>query len=210
MESEIIKQELRNKCIRCKRSNNNLIRLNLKTKKIGTKSRYLRFVKIGYSVCEPCKIKLDNASKLKKYRDFCLIIAMATFYFPICFIIMINLAIFIFLNTLIESTFIPFLVSLFILMCSFIAILYFKYKINQNPDTLEKFLEIKKEDGRMIIKDPINKTESIVIKFIKEKQEIFQESIKISYNYCPNCGSSIKTYTGFCSTCGKNIKSGKN
>jgi len=210
MESEIKKQELENKCIRCKRSNSNLIKLKLKTKKIGIKSRYLRLVQISYSVCEPCKIKLDNASKLKKYRDFCINIARLVFFIPIWIIILFNLVTLLFVSTLIESTIIPFLASLFILMCSFIAILYFKSKINQNPDTLEKFLEIKKEDGRIIIKDPINKTESIVIKLIKEKQEIFQESIEVSYNFCPNCGSSFKTYTGFCSICGKNIKSGKN
>jgi len=89
---------------------------------------------------------------------------------------------------------------------SFFLILFLNRVLYKtNPENIKKYFEIR-NDGIVILKDFKSGNEINRINLLPIERKIAEVLPKKSYEFCPNCGSQIKTYTGFCQSCGKNLK----
>jgi len=202
METKINDQELLDKCIRCKRKDVELIQL---TRHVILGQINLKTFQINFSVCRDCKLKLDKFLKFEEFykkRTFPRIIAAILFFIYIITIGMLFLRIISDVFTLII-----YVVILTIVAASafFGSLLLNRFLYEYHPENINKYLEIR-ENGTAIIKDPKNEMQTVYVNLLKHEQEKVEKIQKESFNFCPNCGSNIKTYTGFCSVCGKNLR----
>ncbi|MCK4286034.1 MAG: zinc ribbon domain-containing protein [Candidatus Lokiarchaeota archaeon] len=93
------------------------------------------------------------------------------------------------------------MLTLFFFLISYLN----RVRYKKNPENINKYFEIRK-DGIVILKDLESNSEIKRINLLSIEKKIADVLPRKSYEFCPNCGSQIKTYTGFCQSCGKNLK----
>ena len=201
MESEINESELLVRCVRCHKSNRKLTQFKIR-KLLGIQGA--KYYSIKYSICEMCKPYFEKGLKVEdKYRSVKLKNVLSRIYLVITIV-----AIIIFFIS--NFSFIGFLIGVPILMGSTIFLLFLISYLNRvryktNPENINKYFEIRK-DGIVILKDLESNSEIKRINLLSIEKKIGDVLPRKSYEFCPNCGSQIKTYTGFCQSCGKNLK----
>ncbi len=201
MESEINEPELLNKCVRCHQSNDQLIKFTYR-RVLGIQGA--KFYSINYSICEKCKPYLEKGLKIEdKYVTKKLKPILAGI-----FLIIYIVALIIFFNSDIpfQAMFPVIGIIIGATLGSFFLILYLNRVLYKtNPENIKKYFEIR-NDGIVILKDLKSGNEINRINLLPIERKIAEILPKKSHEFCPNCGSQIKTYTGFCQSCGKNLK----
>lgn len=201
MDSEINEPELLDKCVRCQKSDSQLTTYSFR-KALGV--RGAKFYKINYSICENCSPYLEKGIKISdKFHSGRFKTTLAGIYFVIYIVALVVLFN---LNP-------PFEIIGFIVVglvggtlgsfCLLINMNKARYKTH--PKNIDKYFEIR-NDGIVILKDLRTGNEIDRINLLPIERKIAEILPKKSYEFCPNCGSQIKTYTGFCQSCGKNLK----
>lgn len=87
----------------------------------------------------------------------------------------------------------------------FLILLLNRLLYKTNPENLKKYIEFRK-DGLVILKDLESNQEIKRINLLPIGKKITEAVLRKTYEFCPNCGSQIKTDTGFCRSCGTNLK----
>lgn len=193
MDPVITHPELLNKCVRCRLHNNELITQTIR-KPIGDYE--VRFYNIKYSVCQFCKPKVDKAIKNEAhYYSKSFLAGMLLIMYIVGLILIFSTKLYFLIIALVFVTF-----GIFFLYPLFNRIYY-----RTRPDRLSSYFEIRKE-GIIILKDFKTQSEIEKITLISPEKRIDDTILKITYQFCPNCGTQLKTNTGFCKICGKNLK----
>ncbi len=201
MTLEITHPELLNRCIRCKKSNGKLNDYFI-AKVIG--SRITKPFKINFSVCENCKNEvnriIERGDFIKRVLKWLLIILVGL-------VLLIWVVAYLFVEGDLVDDWSILIIAMILTFGSIfgvfiiIALVRFYFRFYG----LEKYLGIEK-DGRVILKDPINKKKSVEFNILTFYNESIAEKSLKTYESCPNCGSKEITYSGYCAVCGKNLK----
>jgi hypothetical protein len=201
MESEINEPELLDNCVRCHKSDNQLIKQSFR-KALGI--RGARFYTINYSICKNCYPYLEKGIKLdEKFHSNRFKTTLSGVYLVIYIVSLVILftsnppfqMIGIIVAVLVGGTLGSF--------CLLINLNKARYKTH--PENMNKYFEIK-NDGMVILKDLESNREINRINLLSIEKKIAEVLPKDTYEFCPNCGSQIKTYSGYCQSCGKNLK----
>lgn len=201
MESEINEPELLNNCVRCHKSDAQLTIITCK-KALGI--RGARFYRINYSICEKCKPHYEKGVKIEdKYITKRLKPILAEIL-----LVIYSIALIVFFNS--DMPFMARFPVIAIIvgatLGSFILILFLnRILYKTNPENIKKYFDIR-NDGIVILKDLSTNHEIKRINLLLVKKKMAEVLPKKTYEFCPNCGSQIKTYTGFCQRCGTNLK----
>lgn len=201
MEPKIREPELLNNCVRCHKSDEELITFS-RRKALGLQGA--RFYKIYYSICKTCKphfekgLKIEDKYITKKLKPILAAILLVVYIVALIFFFNSNLSF--------EARFPVIGIIIGATLGSFFLILFInRIHYKTNPRKIEKYFEIKK-DGIVILKDLESNQEIKRINLLPIDKKIAEALSRKTYEFCPNCGSQIKTYTGFCQSCGKNLK----
>ena len=198
MSNEVESKEVLNKCIKCKKSDVNLLNTKWETKTYikGKKEK----VRIKFSACESCFTKIEKFIEYEKfyYRNKGVCGACT---WVVSWLVLILSILFSFMGP--DFTIAAMgIVGAIVLFLPFIIMKIYK---NSHSGNLHKHILIN-SSGILIVKSKKSSGETVKkINIIEVKQEKIKKVQEESYKFCPNCGSTIKTSTGFCKTCGKNL-----